>query len=311
MAANPRSTRTLAPVGLLLLALTGTGCSIKTYAINMVGNALASGNSVYETDDDIELVGQALPFGLKLTESLLSQSPKHHGLLVTACRGFVLYSYGYVHYESELAADDDLDRARTLRIRARKLYQRGYGYCMRSLEQSYPKLEAALVGDPKSAVVGVGRNRTRGVELLYWTAAALGFAISASPDDAAMLARLPEVEAMLERALAIDDGWDRGALHEFKVIFAGARPGGTPDAALIQKHFERALELSKGSSAGLYMAYAEAVALPAQNKAEFRSLLEKALAVNPDAVPEDRLANLVSQRRARWLLARIDDLILD
>jgi hypothetical protein len=74
-----------------LLVLTCTGCSLKTYAINMVGDALASGNSVYETDEDIDLVGQALPFGLKLTESLLEQSPNHHGLLITACRGFVLY----------------------------------------------------------------------------------------------------------------------------------------------------------------------------------------------------------------------------
>ena len=87
------------------------GCSLKTYAINMVGDALAEGNSVYETDEDIELVGQALPFGLKLTESLLEQSPNHRGLLLTACRGFVLYSYGYVHRQAELSVDDDLDRA--------------------------------------------------------------------------------------------------------------------------------------------------------------------------------------------------------
>jgi predicted anti-sigma-YlaC factor YlaD len=64
-------------------------------------------------------------------------------------------------------------------------------------------------------------------------------------------------------------------------------------------------------SAGLYIAYAEAVALPAQNKAEFRGMLEKALAVNPDLVPRDRLANLISQRRARWLLDRADELFLD
>jgi predicted anti-sigma-YlaC factor YlaD len=285
---------------------------LKTYAINMVGDALASGNSVYETDDDIDLVGQALPFGLKLTGSLLEQSPNHHGLLITACRGFVLYSYAYVHYESEVASEDDLDRGRALRSRARRLYQRGLGYCFRAFAQPYPNLEAALLKDPKGAVAPIGvRNKARDVELLYWTAAALGLAISASPDDPAMLARLPEVEAMLDRALALDESWDGGALHEFKVIFAGATPGAPTDVALIRRHYERALELSKGMSAGLYIAYAEAVALPAQNKAEFRGMLEKALAVNPDLVPRDRLANLISQRRARWLLDRADELFLD
>jgi predicted anti-sigma-YlaC factor YlaD len=299
---------------LACLITTGAGCSVKTYAINMVGNALASGDSVYETDEDIDLVGKALPFGLKLTESLLSQSPNHRGLLLTACRGFVLYSYAYVHFEAEVAEEEDLDRARDLRGRARRLYLRGARNCFRSLEQSYPKFEASLMADPRAAVARVGartKDRARDVELLYWTAAALGLAISAGSDDAAMLARLPEVEALIDRALAIDEDWDEGALHEFKVIFAGARPGAPPDVALIEKHFDRALELSEGSRAGLYLAYAEAVALPAQDKPEFRELVEKALAVDPDKVPNERLSNLVSQRRARWLLERIDDLILD
>jgi len=234
------------------------------------------------------------------------------GLLLTACRGFVLYSYAYVQDEAERAIEEDLDRARELRARARRLHLRGARYCFRSLEQSYPNLEAALLKDPKAAVAAVGaKDRARDVELLYWTAAALGLAISAAPDDAAMLARLPEVEALLERALALDEAWDEGALHEFKVVFAGARPGGPADPNLIKKHFDRALDLSKGTSAGLYLAYAEAVALPAQDKPEFRALVEKALAVDPDAVPRDRLANLISQRRARRLLDRIDDLILD
>ena len=40
-------------------------------------------------------------------------------------------------------------------------------------------------------------------------------------------------------------------------------------------------------------------------------MLEKALAVDADDYEEVRLLNLVAQRRARWLLSRIDDLILE
>ena len=105
----------------------------------MVGDALAAGDSVYETDDDLELVGAALPFGLKLTESLLAQSPNHRGLLLTACRGFVLYSYAFVDYAAAMAADEDLDRARELRARARRLYLRALQYGIRGLERSYPR----------------------------------------------------------------------------------------------------------------------------------------------------------------------------
>jgi predicted anti-sigma-YlaC factor YlaD len=123
-----------------------------------------------------------------------------------------------------------------------------------------------------------------------------------------MLARLPEVEALVDRALELDEDWEEGTLHTFKVIYAGAAVSRDVDA--IQRHYERAAALSKGRSAGLYVAYAEAVALPDQDKAGFRTLVERALAVDPDLQPRDRLETLLAQRRARWLLDRIDALIL-
>jgi len=289
----------------------GSGCSIRTYAVNLVGDALASGNSVYETDDDIELVGEALPFGLKLTESLLAQSPRHPGLLLTACRGFTTYSYVYVAWEAERLTEEDLDRARALRQRARKLYLRAAEYGFRALELDYPGIEQALVTAPTGAATRVGDGHaTRDVPRLYWTAAALGLAIGVAIDDAALLARLPEVEALLDRALALDERWDAGALHEFKLVLAASRPGAVGDTDAIERHYTRALELSRGESAGLFVAYAEAVSLPEQDRAGFQVLLERALAVDPDREPENRLTTLVSQRRARWLLDRIDDLIL-
>jgi predicted anti-sigma-YlaC factor YlaD len=226
-------------VAFLLLSLavvTDAGCSLKTYAVNKVGDTLASGESVYETDDDIELIGQALPFGLKLTESLLAQSPKHRGLLLTACRGFVLYSYSYVEYEAELMREWDLDRALAMRARAHRLYLRGARYGFRALDTLHPGFEAALASDPAAAVASIGnQHAARDVPLLYWTTAALGLAISSSRGDARLLARLPEVDAMLGRALELDEGWNDGALHEFSVIFAASKPGGS-DSAIVKAH---------------------------------------------------------------------------
>ena len=296
----------------VILLVVAAGCSLKKYAINKIGDTLASGNSVYESDEDIELVGEALPFGLKLMESLLAESPNHRGLLVSACQGFVLYSYAYVDYEAQLAEDEDLDRARALRTRARKLYLRAFRYGMRGLEVSYPELESNLVADP-AAAVGVIHNRKKkqqDIPLLYWTAASLGLAISMSTSDAALLARLPEVEAMLDRALDLDERWDAGALHAIQIQLAAAKLG-NPDYDAIRNHYRRALTLSEGKSAGLYVVYAEAVSVPKQNKSEFRSLLQKALSVDPDETPQTRLVNLLAHRRARWLLVHVDDLILE
>ena len=55
-----------------LLGLSSTSCSL---VINKVGAALASGNSVYATDDDPDLVWEAVPFGLKTIEGLLAAIP--------------------------------------------------------------------------------------------------------------------------------------------------------------------------------------------------------------------------------------------
>ena len=78
----------------------------------------------------------------------------------------------------------------------------------------------------------------------------------------------------------------------------------------MQQLRRRAVELSGGNQAGPYVSLAESVALQQQNAAEFKALLDQALAVKVDARPEWRLVNTLMQRRAAWLLGRIDDLIL-
>jgi len=51
--------------------------------------------------------------------------------------------------------------------------------------------------------------------------------------------------------------------------------------------------------------------VPQQRRAEFEALLRQALSIDVDRRLENRLANLVSQRRARWLLARSERLFTD
>ena len=124
-----------------------------------------------------------------------------------------------------------------------------------------------------------------------------------------MLSRIPEVEAMLNRAIELDPSWDDGALHAFAVTFEGAKPTGGSRQAIDQS-FRTAEQMSGGTDAGLYVSYAENVAIPEQDAVLFRDMLGKALAIDADAVPARRLANLIAQRRAQWLLSRIEDLFL-
>ena len=286
------------------------GCSIKKIAVNKLGSALASGGSTFESDDDPDLVGQALPFSLKLIESLLAESPRHKGLLLAAASGFAGYSYAYVDQQADEAAGESIERSDALRGRARRLYLRAHRYALRGLEVSYPGVGAAL--DSPQRAAALARMRRQDVPLLYWTAAAHGLAISASKDDAEMIAQLPVVEAMIDRVVELDDAWGGGSVQEFLITMESIRVGLKPEEKeqRMKQFFDRAVKLSGGAHASAYVGYAENATVPAQNRAEFKALLAKALAVNPDEKPEARLFNLVAQRRARWLLGRVDELFV-
>lgn len=294
----------------MLSLLVLSSCSIRRFAVNQVGDVLASGSSTFASDDDLELVGDALPFALKLMESLIAESPRHAGLRLAACRGFVLYSYAYVDFASQVLMEEDFERGQEMRERARRLYLRAHDHCLTGLEIASPGIGDRLPLTPESAVTAVGRRPERDIPLLYWSAASLSLAISSSRSEAALLARIPEAEAMVDRALDLDEGWDAGTLHELRMALIGAEMAEL-DLAAVDRHYERARELSGGERPGLFVAYAEIVSVPRQDRRQFEDLLERALAIDPDADPEHRLEAEIAQRRARWLLERADDLILE
>ena len=291
----------------VLVVVATTGCSVKQFAINKLGDSLANSGTVYAADDDIELIGGALPFSLKLVEALLAESPKHSGLLFAAASGFTEYAYAYVQNDADVIESQDLDRATALRMRARRLYLRGRDFGLRGLDVRYPKFSENLRRDPPAAVKVA---RKEDVPLLYWTAASWGSAISVAKDNPDLIADQLIVEALIDRALELDPDFDFGAIHGFLINYELARQGASGDpVARARKHFYRVVELTKGQSASPFVTLAEALSVQNQDRAEFESMLKRALAVDPDARPEWRLQNLIVQRRARWLLAREDDLI--
>jgi predicted anti-sigma-YlaC factor YlaD len=285
------------------------GCSAQQYAVNMLGEAISGGGSTFASDDDPELVRQALPFSLKLIESALAENPHHRGLLLSACSGFAQYAYAFVHQDADELEGRDLSAATALRDRARKLYLRARDYGLRGLDTMRPQFSDELRRNARRAVRRAGRED---IALLYWTAAAWGAAISISKDNPDLIADQTIVEALIDRALDLDESFDAGAIHCFLITYEPTRQGAaSPSADRSRRHFERAMQLSGGQSASPLVALAEAVAVHQQNRAEFESLLKKALAVDVNARPQWRLANLVMQRRARWLLSRTDELFAE
>ena len=312
MAERIQSRRSLvAPAALaclLVAGFAGDGCSVRRYALNQVSNAVAKSGSAYASDDDPELIKAAAPFGLKLTESLLEENPRHIGLLTSAASGFTQYAYAFVQQDADEMEDRDLAAAEAMRARAKRLYLRARNYGLRGLEAKHPGFEPALRQDPKAAVQAA---KVTDVPLLYWTAVSWGAAISLSKDDPNLVADIPVLEALIDRALELDERYGDGAIHSFLITYEMSRQGLKGDPAeRSRKHFERAMELARGSQAGPLVAYAEAVCAQKQQVKDFESLLNQALALDVNVHPDNRLVNLVMQRRARWLLSKKSDLFL-
>ena len=295
-------------VAVVLMALFVSGCSGKRLVVNQVGNALAESGSTFASDDDPELVRQAVPFSLKLMESLLAESPHHRRLLLATASGFTQYAFAFVQQDADEAQEKDAAAATALEARAKRLYLRARNYGLHGLDVGYRGFSEALRDKPRVAVRVV---RNRDVPLLFWTAAAWGSAIGLSKNNPDLIADLPQVEALIDRALELDEAWGRGALHGFLIAYEMNRVGAQGDPAeRSRRHFARAVELSNGQDAGPFVSFAESVCVQKQDLKQFDALLEKALAINPDLDPEHRLVNLVMQRRARWLKSRRDELFL-
>lgn len=284
-----------------VLFLLNAGCTrIITRA---AGQALAADGSLFSSEDDPELVRQALPFGLKTLEGLLSKAPGDDQLLQAAASGFTQYAYAFVQQDAEFLTEKDPAASRAGLARARRLYLRARDYGLRGLAARHPGFPSALAANPVAAAATATRED---LPLLYWTAASWGASVALSKDDMKAVGQLPRLEALMDRALALDEAWGDGALHEFYISFDGAQGR----ARQAREHLDRALSLTGGKKLGPLVAYAESVCVSAQDRKGFDAALDRVLAFDPDSAPAHRLANLLAQSRARWLKARVEDLFL-
>jgi predicted anti-sigma-YlaC factor YlaD len=300
--------RAIPCVALIVLLAAASGCSVQRFAANKVADTLAASGTTYSADDDPELIAEALPFSLKLMESVLSSTPEHRGLLSAVCAGFTQYAYGFVQQDADRVALEDIEQAWAGWRRAQRLFLRARDYGLRGLDVALPGFSEELRAAHVAAAARAGAPE---VDLLYWTAASWAAAISLGKDDPALVAELPLVSSLIDRALAVDADWDRGSIHSFLVTYAMARPdveGDRVEAA--RRHFDRAVALAQGRAAGPHLAWAEAVCVPREDRACFEQSLQAALAIDAAAEPAMRLANTIMQRRAAWLLENADHWIL-
>jgi predicted anti-sigma-YlaC factor YlaD len=302
------------PAGSAVLALAFllSSCSVNKMAIKAVSNALTGEGSgeVFTGDSDPELVRDALPFAIKLYETLLSNNPDHQGLILTTGSLFIMYANAFVQGPAEMLGQDQFFERETALERAKKLYLRGADLIGTGLEKKYPGFGGAYKAGTLDQYLA--KTTKEDIPYLYWTTAGILAAYSLNPFDLDLGMRLPELTALIGRAYELDPDFNGGALDDFYVLFYASLPEGMGgDKSKAEIHYKRVLEKTKGLLAGPYISYATAVAVPAQDYETFKSCLEAALAVDVDKDPANRLVNVLAQRKARYLLDSAPDFFAD
>ena len=297
-------------LAIVALSTLASACALDRWAIRKVAEVASEGaGAAFLGEEDPELLGDALPFVLKLYETLLEIEPESPELLLATAQAFALYANAFVQAPAEMLGDADARRKQDMLERAARLYLRARKYVMRGIEIDHPgfadhvergELETAL------ALVSPGE-----IDYLYWAGASWMGAASAARFDLELILGIPSAVAMLQQALEWDESYDTGAIHEIFVSYYGGLPGemgGSEERA--RHHFERAVALSDGSKASPYLALAGTVAVRNQNVAEFRQLLNIVLAIDPGQTPEYQLLNILARQKAQWMLDNIDTFFL-
>ncbi len=293
-------------IALLLAVPLQTSC-VKKVAMNSLADALSSSSSSsFAQDEDLALVGDAIPFALKTMESLHESVPDHRGLELALVSGFTQYGMVWVQWPAEQLKYSDFRAYQAGLERARKLFLRARGYGLEGMDGAHPGFSERIFEDPEAALAS---TTTDDIPMMYWTGAAWLAAISNSREHPELIGQLPTAAALLQRCLELDESWDRGAIHEMMISVEPSLPvpGGAERSV---EHYERALELNGGAKAGTHVSLATAITIDTQDRERFTELLEAALAVDLEASPPDRLANEYAQQQARFLLDHIDDLFI-
>ncbi len=292
---------------LVLVGLALSGCSPRRFIIKSAADAVSTATSTAGHEDDPEFILEALPFALFSLESLAEQAPDHAGIRATLASGFVQYAFLSEDLPAFLTKFEDFKAYRMHKERARKRYLRGMKWGLEGLDIRVPGFSKRLSTDPTGAVAELG---IEDIDLMYWTGTGLLAAMSVDRPD--LMVRLPEAVALLERALALDPDYDGGGLHELFIALDMSRGEGLGGGrAKARAHFERALELTEGKKASLFVTYATAIAVPDQDRSTFDEMIERALAIDTSEDTPNRLSNILAQRQAEYLKAHIEDLFDD
>ena len=297
---------------LLLIAGATSACSISTIAVRNIfdpesANQDNTDPTALELEEDPALVEAMLPTLMVSLEAVHRSYPDNPALAQTVAQLFLLYGTAFVEEKADRLELADVEAARIERQRAHRFYTRARDFMLRSFAERYPEAVTQIRTQPDRFAAALDEDES---VYLYWLGAAWSLVIASANGNPDILAELAVPEAIMRHIERQNPALMDGALDEFFFRWEIAQAGSAEAQAHALAYYERAFTRSHGRKLGLLVAWAEKYAVAVQDREGFERVLRQVLAFDMGSAPEYRLFNTIAQRRAAWLLARIDDLFL-
>ena len=299
--------RCLFAAGLFVTLTSLPACSlVSNVAVNSIAALLAEGEAVFRSDDDLDLVKAPLANNIWLMETMLVTNPEHRDVLLSATKGFLLFTYGFVEPDLFELDFTQFEEKQAVRRRAARLYRRAVAYGMRGMAVNHPGIEERLRRNPEAAAAEL---ELEDAALALWTGTALGAWIAMDTDNPEATADLGLMGALLHRSRELDDTVDDGVVYDYLSLYEVSRIGGSIEKA--REYYEHALDIGPERWPVLWTSWAESGSVANGDREEFETLLRQALDFDLDDEPGSRLVNQVAQVRAAWFLENVEEYFLD
>ena len=275
----------------MLLLPAGCGVQNKMTVVSAAALVEDVAKASYK-QSDLRLVREGMPAYLMLMDGMVEGWPDNERLLLAAAQAYASYASAFVGADDPVFRDTLLTRAKTYALRA--LEERGISTPLTSPFSEFERQ--------------VGQTTRSDLPYLFWSASCWGNWIGANAHSITAVAELPRVEALMRRALALDETYYYGGPHIFMGTLYASRPpvaGGNLD--LSKQHFLKAIEIGQGKFLMAYVYYADYYARKAFDRELFVSVLNKVLQTPANTVPELTLLNTVARHKAEALLGKTDE----
>jgi tetratricopeptide (TPR) repeat protein len=276
---------------LFVLAASMWGCADAGFIIKNMEPLMDELNVSINKSSDVDMLRDAMPANLVQLDGFIEAAPNKK-LLIRTSEAYFGYTFAFVE-------ETDKQRASMLYLKARD-----YALDVLLQERYFRENFNKKLDKFTSSLDEFGK---KDVPALYWAANNWMAWIALNLNNPEVLLDIPKVEAMLLRAVELDETFYYGSAHATLGAFYASRSkaiGGDPEKA--RYHFERAFKLSRSKLLFVHLLYAQYYAYQIQDRDLFVKTLEAVVATPVDYFPEKNFANEIAKRKAQKLLEDVD-----